>query len=292
VDPRRLLIFRAVAHAGSLAGAARALGWSQPAVSQHVRRLEKDLGVPLVVRAGRGVQLTEAGVLLLTHVEVIAARLAAASEDLAAIGQLRGGRVHVVAFPSACATLVPAAFARLTREHPQLDLRLTEAEPPQAIAMVDRGEADLGLIFHYPGEESLPAELSAQTLVGDPVFVIMAADHPAAGKGVELVDLSGERWVAGCPRCRSHLVHACRAAGFDPDIRHSTDDYVVVQELVAAGLGVAALPGLALRAVSHPGVRAARTAGLRSRTVALLVRQDLAEVPAVKTTMSALSDLT
>lgn len=289
MDPRRVLIFRAVAHAGSLAGAARALGWTQPAVSQHVRRLEKDAGMPLVVRAGRGVELTEAGALLLTHAEVIAARLTAAGEELAAMGQLRGGRVHVVAFPSACATVVPAAFARLARDHPGLDLRLTEAEPPEAIAMVDHGEADLGLVFHYPQGAPLPAQLSAQPLMSDPIAIVVRAGHPVAGDGdLGLVDLAGEQWVAGCPRCRSHLVRACRVAGFDPDIRHSTDDYVVAQELVAAGLGVAALPELALRAVTRPRVRAVHAAGLGSRTISSLVRPDLMEVPAVKAALRTL----
>ncbi|HYO34982.1 MAG TPA: LysR family transcriptional regulator, partial [Geodermatophilus sp.] len=113
MDPRRLLVFREVARAGSLAGAARALGWTQPAVSQQVKRLEVETGTPLVVREGRGVTLTEAGRRLLRHAEAIADRLAAAEQDVAALTGLATGVVRIAAFPTAAAVLVPPALAAL-----------------------------------------------------------------------------------------------------------------------------------------------------------------------------------
>src|SRR4051812_25539971 len=111
LDPRRLLVFAEVARRGSLAGAAQHLGWTQPAVAQHVKRLERDAGCALLVRTPRGVTLTEAGRALAEHATAITARLRAAREDLAALAELRTGRVRLAAFPSACAALLPAAPA-------------------------------------------------------------------------------------------------------------------------------------------------------------------------------------
>ena len=141
MDPRRLLVFREVGRAGSLAGAARALGWTQPAVSQHVRRLEADTGTPLVVRAGRGVALTEAGRVLLRHADAVAERLAAAEQDLAALSGLVAGQVRVGAFPTAAAVLLPPVLADLLGRAPRLDVRFVELEPPEAEAAVRSGEA-------------------------------------------------------------------------------------------------------------------------------------------------------
>ena len=119
MDPRRVLVFRAVARAGSLSAAARDLGWTQPAVSQHLQRLEREVGLPLLVRSTRGVTLTEAGQVLLGRADAVAGQLHMASEEMASLAQLRGGRVRLVAFPSAAATLVPAALKLLAARPPE-----------------------------------------------------------------------------------------------------------------------------------------------------------------------------
>lgn len=132
-DPRRLLVFREVARAGSLAGAARVLGWTQPAVSQHVRRLEEAAGTPLVVRAGRGVALTEAGRVLLRHADAVADRLDAAEQDLAALAGLQTGRVRVAAFPTAAAVLTDLrAWAERAppRSDPRAEVAVDVRRPP------------------------------------------------------------------------------------------------------------------------------------------------------------------
>ena len=147
MDPRRLLIFRAVARAGSISAAARELGWTQPAVSQHLRALERSAGCTLLLRGAGGVELTEPGRVLLARADALAVQLHMAEEELADLTGLRRGRVRLAAYPSAAATLVPRAVAGLRARHPDVDVELTEAEPPEALALLSAGDADLALVF-------------------------------------------------------------------------------------------------------------------------------------------------
>ena len=278
MDPRRLLVFREVARAGSLAGAARTLGWTQPAVSQHVRRLEADSGTPLVVRAGRGVALTQAGRVLLGHADAVAERLAAADQELAALSGLAAGQVRIAAFPTAAAVLLPPVLEALLARAPGLDVRFAELEPPEAETAVRAGEADLAVVFRH-ALDSTPVEgdLLREPLHRHPVLAVV----PDGRAPRDLADLSGERWIAGCPRCRSHLLRCATGRGFVPDVRFATDDHVVVQRLVARGLGVALLPSWALLAATQPCVTALPVAGVDERVVEVLVRPDARRVPAV-----------
>ncbi len=295
LDPRRLLIFREVARRGSLSAAAVALGWTQPAVGQHLQRLERTVGLPLARRSTRGVTLTEAGVALLNHADAVAARLAAAEEEMAALRTMQAGRLRIAAFPSAAATIVPPALARLADIAPGLDLRLTEHEPPEARAAVLAGEVDLALLFGHRGDSDPDAhpDLVSHALTDDPVFAVLPADHALAARtdptvGCNLAELAGERWVAGCARCRVHLLALTAQAGFEADVRYETDDYVVVQNLVAAGLGVALLPGMALAASKDPRVVATRLASDPHRYVTLMHHRESADVPAVRAGVRAM----
>ena len=284
LDPRRLLVFREVGRQGSLAAAARSLGWTQPAVSQHVRRLERDLGLPLVTRVGRGIALTEPGRTLLRHADSVAASLDAAGHAMADLAGLRAGRVRLAAFPSASATLVGTALAGLARAHPGLDVRLTELEPPEAVGLLLRGECDVAVVFEYPDivTENDHAGLLRVPLLLDPVRLVVPAGHPrASAASVALRDLAAERWIAGCLRCRQHLLASAAREGFTPDVRHSTDDYVVVQALVAAGLAVAALPGLTLLASRRADVAVLPITDHPPRAVVALLAPAAVRVPAV-----------
>ena len=255
LDPRRLQIFAEVAHRGSLAAAAHTLGWTQPAVAQHINRLERDAGCALIIRTSRGVLLTEAGQTLLPHAEAITARLAAARAELTALTDLRAGRVRLAAFPSACATFIARAISLLAERRPGLDIRLTEAEPTEARTLLTEGDVDLAVIFTYdnvPGHES---DATPTPLFNDPMLLVLPAGHPLGAHHAPTLSSAGDqRWIAGCPTCRLHLTTAAASHGFHPDIRHSTDDYVVTQTLVAAGLGVALLPTLALEAARRPEI--------------------------------------
>lgn len=280
MDPKRLLIFRAVARAGSISAAARELGWTQPAVSQHLRALERSAGCALLLRGAGGVELTEPGRVLLARADALAVQLHMAEEELAELTSLRRGRVRLTAYPSAAATLVPRAVAGLRSRHPDVDVELNEAEPPEALALVAAGDADLALVFSYDG--SGPDQgMVWRPLADEPVALVVAAEHPfATRRGLTLSDLAGEPWIVGCERCRAHAMEVCEAAGFAPSVRHVSDDYVVVQNLVAVGLGVTLLPRSALDAYRHPGVRVREHPSYGTRTFGIVHREGADLVPA------------
>ncbi|MGA6166742.1 LysR family transcriptional regulator [Amycolatopsis magusensis] len=259
-DLVRLRVLVAVAREGSVTAAADALHYAQPSVSHHLARLEAEAGVPLLQRAGRGVRLTEAGELLVRRAGEILGQVESARAELAAHAGLRTGRVRLAAFPTALATLVPAAAAWLAAEHPGVDLALTEAEPPEALTALRNGDADVALVFEHDHEPDL-RNVRLTPLLEEPLYAVTPAGRDWAGPRAELATYAGERWIAGCPRCRAHLVKACAGAGFEPEITFETDDYVAVQALVAAGLGVSTLPGLALLANRNTAVRTDRLTG-------------------------------
>jgi len=291
LDVRRLQMLRAVARSGSLSAAARHLGYTQPAVSHHVARLEAEVGTALLTRLGRGVQLTDAGLALVEHADAVLSRLEAAEEDVAAIAGLRAGRVRLAAFPSASATLMAGALTRLRAEHPGVAASFVEAEPEDALPLLRAGELDLALAFSYPavGERD-GRDLATVPLLHDPSLAVVPAGHPAAAgeRPVRLGELAEETWIAGCERCRRHLLHIAAADGFTPRIEFATDDYMTVQSLIAAGLGVSLLPALALRAARRPGVAVRPVAGDPGRTVEALLLAAERRPPAVTAMLAAL----
>ncbi|WP_084463519.1 LysR family transcriptional regulator [Microtetraspora fusca] len=267
LDPVRLRVLVAVAAHGSVTAAARELHYSQPSVSHHLARLEAETGAKLVQRVGRGIRLTEAGLLLAERAAEILGRMESAEAELDSHIGLRAGRVRLVAFPSALGTFVPTAAVRLADDHPGLDLRLAEAEPPEALRMLRAGDVDVAVIFRY--EETGPEDdgIRLTRLFDDPTCLVTPAG--TADTGVEGVGAHARsRWIAGCDRCRSHLLDLCSQAGFEPRISFTTDDYVAVQAMVAAGLGVAVLPALALSAHHSPGIRVAELPGSARRVFA------------------------
>ena len=281
LDTNRLRVFQQVARSGSLAGAARTLSYTQPAVAHHVAALERELGTPLVVRHGRGVRLTQAGESLAAHADAILSRLGAAQDEVAAIAGLRTGRVRIAAFPTAAATLVPPALVALRADHPGVEVSLQELEPPEALAALRAGDVDLAVTFRYAETAGPERDLVAIPIGDDPIDVVVPADHRTADRRRHfLADLASETWVAGCDRCRSHLVASCRAAGFDPAVAFTTDDFVTQQALVATGLAVAAMPRSTLGAHADRGVRAAPCPELASRRIEVVVACDPAP-PAV-----------
>jgi DNA-binding transcriptional LysR family regulator len=286
MDPRRLLTFRAVARAGSISAGARELGWTQPAVSQQLAGLEREAGTPLLVRGPTGVVPTEAGEAVLRHADAVDAALRSAREEVDELVGLRRGTVRMAAFPSAAAVVVPAVAAALAEQGRGVQLRMEEAEPPEAAALVRSNAVHLALAFRYPAEE-VERDLAWRPLGTDPVRLVLPAAHP----GVEdLAALRAEAWVAGCERCRANLLAACATAGFTPDIRHVTDDYVVVQALVARGVAVSLLPEMALRAATHDGVRVHSHPALAPRTVGVLHRPGVERVPAVAVVLAVLAE--
>ncbi|MEU5991667.1 LysR family transcriptional regulator [Spirillospora sp. NPDC047418] len=273
LDLHRGRILREVARLGSMTAAARALNYTQPAVSHHIARLEAEVGTPLVVRHGRGVRLTEAGRVLVEHVEDVLARMDDARERIAAIAGLRAGRVRAAVFPTAVAGLLPDALARLAERAPGVAVTLVDAEPPQALSLLRAGDADIAVVFRYA---HMPPDTDARfrevVLAEDPLRLLVPAGHPlAAAARPRLADLAGQRWASGCARCRDHLRWACERAGFVPDIAFATEDHVAVQRLVARGLAVTTLPALALGLHTEPGVAVPDVPAVGSRSISAVV---------------------
>jgi DNA-binding transcriptional LysR family regulator len=275
LDVTRLRVLVAVARHGSVTAAARALNYAQPSISHHIARLEAETGARLLQRAGRGVRLTDAGRLLAERAEEIIGRLDAAENELAAHVGLRQGRVRLASFPSALGTIVPAAAARLEAESPGMDLMLTEAEPPEALRMLRAGYVDVALVFRHYQQDADPGPPAAEEegargrlLLDEPIHLVTQAAGGEPGEP-DLAAYATRRWIAGCERCRGYLLRQCALAGFTPKISFTTDDYVAVQSLVAAGLGVTTLPGLCLRAARHPGVWAVPLPGARRHVFAM-----------------------
>ncbi len=321
LDVTRLRVLVAVARHGSVTAAARELNYAQPSVSHHLARLEAETGVRLIQRAGRGIRLTDAGRLLADRAAEVLGRLDAAENELAAHAGLRAGRVRLAAFPSALGTIVPAAAAMLQAGQPGMDLRLTEAEPPEALRMLRAGYVDVALVFRHvsgPVDGAVPAARGSEPREGEgpagagasagrepagreeegtrgrlildePVHLVTRRKASGGPTGCDLVKYAQCRWIAGCDRCRIHLITQCSLAGFTPKIAFTTDDYVAVQALVVAGLGVATLPDLALRAARHPGIRTAELPGARRHVYALQYGEP-PDSPAVTRLLDALSE--
>jgi DNA-binding transcriptional LysR family regulator len=291
----RLRVLSEVVGRQSFSGAAEALSYTQSAVSQAVARLEAETGTPLVIRDRGGVRATAAGAALVEHAEVIFAQVEAAEAALADVLGVRGGRLRVASFPSAGATVMPQAVASFRARHPGVALTLAEGEPEEIAPRLRTGEFDLALLFEFPGARERPGDgLRTVTLLEDPMHVALPADHPLAAKpALCLADLRDEEWVqtsAESP-CARHVVRSCLAAGFEPHVTFESDDYETVQGLVAAGVGVALIPRLALTRV-HSGI-VVRALAPRSpaRTVIAATNTGPGVAPAAKSMISVLLDV-
>ncbi len=248
----RLGILREVAYRGSISRAAEALSYTQSAVSQQISALEAEAGLALLERHPRGVSLTAAGQTLVGHADGILARLDAAEAALQSIAGLRGGRLRMASFPTAGATLMPLAIATFRERYPDVELTLAEGEPEEIVPRLRAGELDLALLFEFGERVAQQADTTRTELLEDPLHLALARGHPLAErKRVRLEDLAQESWVQTslASPCAREVVRACHAAGYEPQVSFESDDYQTVQGLVAAGVGVALIPRLALSVV-------------------------------------------
>ncbi len=272
----RLKILKEVAYRGSFSAAAEALSYTQSAISQQIATLEGEAGMALLERHPRGVTLTAAGQTLVGHAEGILARLEATESALAAIAGLRAGRLRIASFPTAGATLLPVAIATFRAAHPDVELTLAEGEPEQIAPRLHAGELDIALLFEFAGESPLHEDMTRVELLADPMSLALPREHPLAAKAkIQLKELAEDAWVqtSRASPCARHVVRSCHAAGFEPNVAFESDDYQTVQGLVAAGVGVALIPRLALSVVRDDIV-------IRSLSPAPPVRQVIAATPA------------
>ena len=250
LNTARLKAFREVLSHGSFSDAADSLSYSQSAVSQAIATLEGEVGVSLIERSRGGVRPTPAGAALAGHVAGILARIEAAEAEIAAVAAGRGGRLRTASFPTAGATLMPKAIAGFRASHPGVGLTLAEGEPEEIAPRVRAGEFDLALLFEFDGVgERLGAGIKRFELLDDPLQLVLPNNHPLAERDVlRLGDLREESWIqtSAASPCARHVVRSCHATGFEPSVSFESDDYQTVQGLVAAGVGVALIPQLAL----------------------------------------------
>ena len=292
LDVKRLRVLHEVARQGSFSAAADALSYTQSAISQQIAALERETGTTLVDRGARGVRLTDAGEALVRHADAILTRITDAEAELEAIAGLRGGRVRVASFATAGSTFVPHAIATFHEQYPDVQILLKESDPEESVPALKAGQLDIAILFEPHGAGDL-TDIEQIHLLEDPMSVVLPEDHPLASKAkIRLKDLADEAWVqttASCPCCII-VADECRAAGFEPRVAFESDDYLTVQGLVAAGVGVAMIPSLGLAAY-RPDVAIRPLVGARpKRDILAATLPGGRQAPATKAMLDVLCD--
>ncbi|TFH52845.1 LysR family transcriptional regulator [Actinomyces viscosus] len=249
IDVQQLRALVELSRLGTVSAAADSLGFSQSTVSHQLAALSRATGAVLLTRAGRGVRLTEEGRALAARGQEVLDLLDRAERETVSMAHAEAGRVRLAAFPSAVASLVPGVLDAVGRQYPGLEVELVDAEPPEALDALRRGRVDAALSFSYTDDDAGEGLQSAH-LLDDVLYLV---SHP--GGITRIADGAQCRWVTGCARCHEELIAVGRANDFTPETAYASDDYVAVQALVAAGVGAALLPGMALSAYRHEGVQ-------------------------------------
>ncbi|WP_448321294.1 LysR family transcriptional regulator [Streptomyces sp. CO7] len=287
----RLRVLDALARHGSVGGAAEALHVTTSAVSQQLAKLEREAGERLLARHGRGVRLTDAGLLLAGHAARILAQAERARAELEARRGAVAGELRVAAFPTAARGLLPGALAALRARHPGLRVRSWEVDPGAAVVGVARGDHDLAVVLDWHDRPlAVPEGLRTASLLDDPAEAALPAGHRLAGAAeIDLAELAGEEWITwGAGEfCHEWLLATLRARGVEPDIAHRAPETHTQLALVAAGLGVCVAPALGREPVPSGVV----TVPLRprvSRHVYAVWRGDADRRPAIGAVVGAL----
>lgn len=294
LDLRRLRLLYELHTRGTIAAVAEALRFTPSAVSQQLAVLEREAGVPLLERAGRGVRLTDPALVLVGHAEALLERAALAEAELAASATTVAGRGRVAAFQSVALRVALPAMHALARDAPGLWCELVEAEPEVALPALGLGDIDLVLADEWQGRpHARPAGTVARVLHREPVRLVLHDRHPAAlrhPEAVPLTELAGETWTTGHPGTAWEvmLTRTCRElGGFEPAIRHRTNDSVLSLGIVAEGFAVTMLPDL-VGAAGRVGVVVRDAAeGPLHRTIVAVMRAADEARPSVRALLAA-----
>jgi DNA-binding transcriptional LysR family regulator len=297
LDLRRLRLLRELHARGTIAAVADALQYTPSAVSQQLAVLEREAGRPLLERVGRGVRLTDDALVLVGHAEALLARADLAEAQLAAGDGRVAGRARIASFQSMALRLAVPAMRALSAAAPDLRCELIEAEPEQSLPALALGDLDLVLADEWQHQpRPRPEGVDREDLCVDPVALVLPADHPAARRhrhAVPLAALAGEAWVTGHREAGWDEVttRACRElGGFDPDIRHRTNDSVISLALVAEGQAVTFLPRL-VGFDDHPGIAVRAIAeGAVNRTIFLATRAADGQRPSIQALRGAVRE--
>ena len=288
----RLRILREVASRGSIVGAAEALYMSPSGVSQQMSTLEREAGVDLLERVGRGVRLTPAGERLVEHTERVLAVLEEAQADVDAVAHGVAGRVFTCAFPTAARALLVPALARLRTQYPRLQLKMVDLEPEESIPLLKTGELDILLTYEF---DKMPLRqdpgLERILLMSEPMAIALPVAHPlAAGGPVRIADFKEDQWIVG--RDGSPFlevqVRVSNEAGYQPNTDLHSNDFQVILAAVEAGLGVALVPPMG-RFAEYPGVAFRQPADIEvRRRILAVIRRGSGGSPAVAAALEAI----
>jgi len=256
MDTRQMRCVIAIAEAGSLTKAAERLGLAQPALTQTLNRLEKELGTALFTRTRRGAALTDAGQAVIDDLRASLAYGDAATERARAMGAGRAGRLTIGFVTHAVYEVLPNALRRLRAEHPQLDVVLREMSNAEQVAALEGGRIDIALL-HPP--VSVTARVHELRLGEEPLIAALPAAWAMDDDGcVSLADVArhGLVWFPEqqIPALRAQLLGALRRAGHETRVVQDANRTLTVLSCVAAGLGWSLLPR-SVRALQHEGVR-------------------------------------
>jgi len=287
----RLRALHAVANQGSILAAADTLHVTTSAVSQQLAKLEREVGRPLLEKAGRGVRLTDSGRLLVSHAERVLCLLEAAEADLDAARDSVAGQLRIAAFATSMRGLAPAALAALRRKHPQLTVVLRELEPVDGVALLVRRDVDLAIAQDWENAPlALPEGVSKAAIMDDVADIALPAGHRLArARTVKLDDLAGEPWITWHDGsiCHDWLLHTLRRRGHEPRVAHTASEYATQLALVGAGLGAAVIPRLGRGAVPR-GVVVVRSEPTLRRQVYAVWRSDATRRTAIRAVVDAL----
>jgi DNA-binding transcriptional LysR family regulator len=293
IDVAALRALRSVAALGTLARAADELGFTASAVSQQIKRLERQVGVPVLAPAGRGVVLTPAGQAVVDSAPAVFQALERCAEAAQSVSEgAPRGVLRVVAFSTAIRGLLAPAIPRLSASCPDLRVHIAEQDPDQALHGVDAGTADLALVHDADGLPApLPPSLTQRHVHTDVGDVVMSRTHPLARLDPPLAgtDLAGHAWVTSPPGtvCHQWFRRLFADVPEDPDVRHLVDDFASQLSLAAAGGVLALIPrlarpplgdGLVSRPLRRPPTREVHAAWRRSADASPAIRAVLAEL--------------
>ncbi len=294
LDVRRLRLLRELAARRTVTAVAEALSYTPSAVSQQLAALERDAGVPLIERVGRGVQLTDAGRRLVIHADAVIARLEAAEADLARASGDVSGRMRVASFQTAAHALVIPALGPLEEHHPDLKCELVQADAENALPGLRLGDVDMVVAEEYDhAPRPRDPALEQRELCRDALVFAVPAGHPAAAKAkIAFADLRGDEWAGGetGTAWNDMIERACRSlGGYEPDVRHNVDDVRLILSLVAGRGAVGLVPALGLHNEIEGFVWRPPAEGPLERRIFTAVRRGTADRPALQAVREALA---
>lgn len=250
LNPVHLRTLTTVIRTGSFADAARRLGYTGSAVSQQIAALERTVKVPLFERDAHSVRPTAAGEFIAERATNSLAALGSLEDDVRSMSMGSIGRLRLGSFPTASERLLPLTLAAYAREHPKVDVLLDEGEPDELIALLQVAELDIVLVYRYNlVPRPWPRAMTATRLFDEPLVLLLPNDHPLADSSpVRVGDLRDETWISTREgtSAASCLRRMCASAGFNPQVVYRTNDYGVISNFVASGLGIAIVPILGL----------------------------------------------